>query len=302
MNRQPSDGSFFAVIHVAVDALTVDFLDGVGEVIGDVFVGRPVDWHAEVVAELLFEAGLDVGALEQVVAEPVQVCELLVGQLIQLAVGERAEGEAHEVGQVEGRTGDVLAALLHEIGERAVDDVVVARMRADEVAIVHPEIVDGAAGLHLDFDLVDEQALVHQVVVDLDAGDVGERPGKGFRLVIVHLQDLGHGAELHALVGFGGGDEPLHLGHLGVFTERGRLEFGVDPFLGGVYLLRVADAAANGDASADDARDCGTLHNIPSFHFTFSLRCLLVKPVETSRPSIELRPRTGTRGFRLRNA
>jgi len=53
-------------------------------------------------------------------------------------------------------------------------------MRADKVGIVHPEVIDRLAGRDLDLDLVDEQALVHQLVIDLSAGYLGERLGQGF--------------------------------------------------------------------------------------------------------------------------
>jgi hypothetical protein len=51
----------------------------VGEELGDVFVGAPVQRHAQVVAVLGLELVLQVLALEQVGAEPVQVGKLLVG-------------------------------------------------------------------------------------------------------------------------------------------------------------------------------------------------------------------------------
>ena len=86
--------------------------------------------------------------------------------------------------------GDVLAFAGHEVGQRTADDVVVARMRADEVGIVHPEIVDRLAGLDFDLDLVDDQALVHHLVVDLDAGDLGEGLGQGLRFIFVDAENF----------------------------------------------------------------------------------------------------------------
>ena len=94
------------------------------------------------------------------------------------------ERQPDEVVEIEIRIGDVLAFAGHEIGERAADDVVVARMRADEVGIVHPEIVDRLAGLNFDLDLVDDQAFVHHLVVDLNAGDLGEGLGQRLRIRI----------------------------------------------------------------------------------------------------------------------
>ena len=95
--------------------------------------------------------------------------------------------------------GDVLAFAGHEVGERAADDIVVARMRADEVGIVHPEIVDRLAGLNLDLDLVDEQAFVHHFVIDLNAGDLGEGLGQRLQFIFVDAEDFRDRADLHAL-------------------------------------------------------------------------------------------------------
>ena len=187
-HREPGVGKapaqrrvLLAVVHMAIDFLAVDFFHCVGEEIGDVFVGRPVDWHAEVIAIFGFERRLELRLLEPVVAEPVEIGELLIGQLIKLSVGECRKRQTDEIFEVEPGIGDVLAVVGHEIGERSADDVIVARMRADEVGVVHPEIVNRFAGLDFDFDLVDELPFVEQLVADLDAGDVGEGFGEGLR-------------------------------------------------------------------------------------------------------------------------
>jgi hypothetical protein len=141
-HREPGVGEapaqrrvLLAIVHVAIDFLAVDLFHSVGEEVGDVFVRRPVDGHAELVAELGLERRLELGLLEPVVPEPIEVGELLVRQLVELAVGERAEGEPDEVIEVEVRIGDVLGVSGHKIVERAADDVVVARVCADEVGI-----------------------------------------------------------------------------------------------------------------------------------------------------------------------
>ena len=203
---------------MAVDFLAVDFLDCVGEEVGDVLVRRPVDGHAEVVAKLGLERRLELRLLEPVVAEPVEVGELLVRQLIELPVGECRKRQADEIVEIEARIGDVLAVVGHEIGKRAADNVVVARMGADEVGIVHPEVVDRLAGLDFNFDLVDQLPLVQQFVTDLNASDVGKGFGQDLRFVIVDAQDLRHSAELETFEWCGRLDEPLHLGHLLVFA------------------------------------------------------------------------------------
>ena len=80
-------GVLLAIVHMAVDFLAVDRL--AGEEFGDVLVGRPVDRDAEVVAIFRLEVGLVLLVVEPVVAEPVEVRELLVGELVELAVRAR---------------------------------------------------------------------------------------------------------------------------------------------------------------------------------------------------------------------
>ena len=170
-----------AVVHVAVDGLAVDH--AAGEEFGDVFVGGPVDRDAEVVAVLRLEVGLVLRVGEPVIAEPVEVCELLVGQLVELAVGRGGEARADEIRDVERRAGDGLALAGHPVGEVA--DLLVAPVRADQVAVVDVGVVDVLARLHLLFELGDDIALPDQLVRDLDAGDGAEggREDAGFIFV-----------------------------------------------------------------------------------------------------------------------
>jgi hypothetical protein len=61
-----------------------------------------------------------------------------------------------------------------------------------------------------------------------------ERLGQRLGFVLVHGQRLGHHRDLRHALGLQlgrGVDEPLHLGHLLVLRQRGRLEFVVDPLL-----------------------------------------------------------------------
>ena len=102
---------------MAVDALAVDLFHRVGEILGDILVGRPVDRNAKVIAELFLEAGFDVGPGEPVVAEPIEVRELLVGELIELPVSERRKGKSDEIVEIEIRVGDFLAFASHEISQ-----------------------------------------------------------------------------------------------------------------------------------------------------------------------------------------
>ena len=143
---------------------------------------------------------------------------MLIGKLIELPIGECRKREADEVVEIETGIGDLLAVVGHEIGERSADDVIVAGMSADEVGIIHPEIVNRFAGSNFNFNLVDQLTFIEQFVTDFDSCDVGEGLGQGLRFVIVDAQNLRDGAELHALERSGRLDEPFHLGHLLVFA------------------------------------------------------------------------------------
>ena len=108
--------------------------------------------------------------------------------MIKLSVGECRKREADEIIEVETGIGHLLAVVGHEIGERSADDIVVARMSADEVGIIHPEIVDRFAGSNFNFNLVDQLTFIEQFVTDFDSCDVGEGLGQGLRFVIVDAQ------------------------------------------------------------------------------------------------------------------
>ena len=114
---------------MTIDLLAVDL--AAGEELGDVLIGRPVDRNAEIVAILGLEVGLVLFVVEPVIPEPVEVGELLVGQLVELAVRGRREGLADEVIDVEHRIGDVLAFARHPVGQAA--GLLIAPVGADQV-------------------------------------------------------------------------------------------------------------------------------------------------------------------------
>ena len=106
-----------AVVHVAVHAHAIDVLHVHGEELGDVFVGGPVERDAQLVAVALLERLLQLRSLEPVVPEPIEVRELLVGQLPQLAVRPGGERLADEVVDVQRRQRDVFSFAGHPVGE-----------------------------------------------------------------------------------------------------------------------------------------------------------------------------------------
>jgi hypothetical protein len=214
---------------VAVDPHAVDFLHVVGEELGDVLVGGPVHRHAEVVAVDFLELGLQVLAVEPVLAEPVEVGELLVGQLVELAVRPGGERLADEVVDVEGRQGHVGAVAGHPVGQ--IDGQLKPGVGADQVGIVDVGIVEITLGLHLGLDGLDHLAFAEQLVVHFDAGDLFEGLGEGLGFVLMGRDGFRQHVDFHALERFGRLDEKLHLRHLFVAGQGRGLKFLVDPLL-----------------------------------------------------------------------
>ncbi|MCY1441210.1 hypothetical protein D9M71_575150 [compost metagenome] len=217
-----------------VDAFAVDFLDVFAEELGNVFIGGPVHRYAQVVAVLLLELGLKVRALEPVGAEPVQVGELLVRQLVDLAVRRGGEGNADEVLEVEGRRGEVLAFVRHQVGDRF--GLAVAKVRTDQVRVVDPAVIDVLVRLHLGLQLFHHIAFLQQVVGELDPGDLGKGLGQHLGLVLVGGDGFRHHLDVHSAKGFRRLDEPLQLFQLLIGRQRGWLEFTADPFFCGIFV------------------------------------------------------------------
>ncbi|MNZ79379.1 hypothetical protein D3C78_979810 [compost metagenome] len=225
---------FLAVIHVPVNALAVDFLDVFAEEFGDVFIGRPVHRYAQLVAVLFLELGLQVRTLEPVGAEPVQVGELLVGQLIDLAVRRGGEGDADEVLDVQGRRGEVLALVGHQVGDRF--GLAVTEVCTDQVRVVDPAVIDVLVRLHLGLQFFHHVAFLQQVVGQLDPGDFAEGLGQHLGLVLVGGDGFRHHVDLHPAKRLGRLDEPLQLFQLLLGREGGWLEFAANPFFRGVFI------------------------------------------------------------------
>ena len=265
-HRQPRVGKtpaqrwvFLAVVHVAINRLAVDVLDVFGEEGGDVFVSAPVQRHAQVIAVFGFELVFQVSARKQICAEPVQVGELLRGQLVELAIGCRGEAGTDEVFDVQTRVGVFLACAGHVVGE--VQNFAVTVVGTDQVGVRNPAVIDGLARLHGGLQLLNHVTLLDQVVLDLDAGDFFKRLGQSLGLVLMGGDGLGdHRNFFHpfGLQFLGCVDEPFHLFQL-LFLAQGRgLEFAVNPLLGRCFVGPCAVSQRAGDR---DANRC-----VPQFH------------------------------------
>ena len=84
-------------------------------------------------------------------------------------------------------------------------------MRADQVGVVDVAVIEIAVGLHLRLNRLDDFAFAEDLVVDLDAGDFLEGLGQDLGFIVVRRDVFRQHVDLHALEGFGGLDEPLHL-------------------------------------------------------------------------------------------
>ncbi len=150
---------------MAVDPDAIDLLHVVGEEIRDLFIGGPIYRNPKIVAVFCLKLVLQIGAIEPIGAEPIEIGELLVGKLIELAVGRGGEALAHEVVDVERRQGHVLAFAGHEVGQD--DGLAIAEMGADQVAVVDVHVEDVLARLHLRLQLLDDIALLDDVVLQV---------------------------------------------------------------------------------------------------------------------------------------
>ena len=203
---------------MAVDADAVDFLHILTEEFGNVLISRPVDGNAKVIAIFVFELFLKFRLVEPVLAEPVEIGELLVRELIKLAVRSGREGSADKVFDIEPRIGDILAFARHPV--RQIDGELQAGVCADQIAVIDIGVVQIALGLHLRLYSLNDLALAEQLVIDLDAGDFFKCFGERFRLIFMRRDGFRQHVDFHALEGFCCFDEPFHFLHLLFFRER----------------------------------------------------------------------------------
>ncbi len=225
---------FLAIVVMTKNGFAVDFLDMLAEKLGNVLVGRPVDRYAQLIAIDFFKFLFEILTVEPVVAEPVEIGELLVRKLIQFAVRAGGEGLAHEIVDIQRGQGHVLAFTRHKVGQG--NHIPVSGVGSDEVGVVNPTIIEILARCPLGLELFNDIAFLDQIKRDLDAGDLFKGLAQHIGLILVGCDGLGHDLDIHSLKGLGRIDEPLHLLHLFLFCQRRRLKFLVDPLLGGCHV------------------------------------------------------------------
>ena len=140
---------FFTIVHVAED-FTFDTQMAqiaASEELGNVLIRGPVDGNTQIVAVFGFEVGLVLVVLEPIVPEPVQVGELLVRKLVELAVRRRRELGTDEVGDVQSGVGHVCALAGHPVCQVAC--LLVTPVGADQIGVVDIGVINVFAGLHL---------------------------------------------------------------------------------------------------------------------------------------------------------
>ena len=205
---------FLAIVHVAKDRGRPAHVGHIApsKECGDILIGRPVDRNPEVIAIGGFEIVLGLLIVEPVIAEPVQVGELLVGQLVKLAIWGSGERQADEVGQIEAGVGYRSTLASHPVGQAA--SLLIAPVSADQIRVVDISIKDVLARLHLGLNLFDHVAFAHDLMCHFYAGNGGERRSQHLRFVHMGVDTFGRHFDFHADEGFGGIDEPLHFGFL----------------------------------------------------------------------------------------
>ena len=231
-------GILLAVVHVAKDAgfrATCIRHVAAGEEFGDVFIGRPVQRDAKIIAILGFEVVLGLLMIEPVGAEPIQVGELLGGKLIQLAIRRGGELGPDKVGHVEVRVGDRRPFARHPVIKDA--DLLIAPVGADQVAVVDVGVIDVLARLHLRLQLFHHIAFADEVMGHLDAGDRLKGRGQNLGLVFMGRDGFRYDLDFHAGIGLGCVDEPLHLGFLiGARQGRKLADFRIKEGLCGLHI------------------------------------------------------------------
>ena len=126
---------------------------------------------------------MQIGAVEPIFAEPVQVGKLLIRHLIQIAIGARGKLGSHEIIQIQARVGHIRARTRHEICQ--VNGQLQARVGSDQITVVDIGVIQVAPGLHLRLHGLYDFALAQYLVVDLDSGDLFKRFGQNFGFIRV---------------------------------------------------------------------------------------------------------------------
>ena len=197
---------------MAVDLHAVDFFHVIGEEFSDVFVSRPVNRNAQIIAILGLERGFQIFTVEPVFAEPIEVGKLLIGQLIQLAIRPGGELDAHEIGQIKAGVGGGSPRSRHLIGQ--VIGLLQARMGADQVRVVDITVIQVPVGLHLGLNRLHNFAFAQNLVIYLDAGDFLKRFGQHFGFVGMGRNAFRQYVDFHACKRLCRFDEPIHFGRL----------------------------------------------------------------------------------------
>ena len=219
------------------DFFAVEFFHVVREEVSDIFIRGPVLWNAQIVAILCLELVLQVFASKPVSAEPVQVGELLIRQLIDLLVRTGNEANTDKILQVQTRVGKFFTGTRHEIGQR--NHSAITEVGTDQIGIRNPAVIDAFTGLHRCLQLLDHVTFLDQVVFDFDAGDFFKGLSHHLGLINVCVDSFGHHVNFFYALGFelfSGIDKPLHFIELLFTAQRRWLELFVHPFLCGFHV------------------------------------------------------------------
>ena len=108
---------------------------------------------------------------------------MLVGQLVQLAVGRGGERQADKIVQIKHGIGHTCAFARHPVCKVA--HLLVPIVGTDQVAVVDISVINIAARLHLGLQLFHHVAFADQVMVYLNAGDLIKGFGQHLGFIFV---------------------------------------------------------------------------------------------------------------------
>ena len=201
---------------MTINCLTIDL--ATREELCNIFIGRPVDWHTQVITVLLFEVSLVLIIGEPVVAEPVQIGELLIWKLVQLAIRTCGEFLANEVVDIKRRQCDISTFTGHPVGQIAC--LLITPMSTDQIGVIDIGVINILTRLHLCLQFLNHITFTDKIMSNIDTGDGSKGWRQDLGLILVSRNGLGYNLDIHTSKGFGRIDKPLHLCLLLIVAEH----------------------------------------------------------------------------------
>ena len=87
------------------------------EEFSNIFISGPIDWNTQIVSIDFLELTLKLRAVEPIISKPVQICELLVGKLIEFTVWTGCKVFAHEIINIKGWQRNICTISSHPVSQ-----------------------------------------------------------------------------------------------------------------------------------------------------------------------------------------